>query len=158
MVMQLRALVFALATNTVFLSACADFSDVQEGDAQEEGVASAQSALNQTFAQHQTACQADPRVQAGVVSLTECIGADIFLRPRGSNILSLGSASIASALVIPPRLMPMMPRSSGSTLGCEPSQATARRMSKIPWVMPRTVASGSSEIIRVREPGVRRGP
>jgi cytochrome c peroxidase len=39
-----------------------------------------QSAINQTFAQHQTACQADPRVQAGVVSLTECVGADIFFK------------------------------------------------------------------------------
>ncbi|HET6148837.1 MAG TPA: hypothetical protein VFH68_14970 [Polyangia bacterium] len=36
--------------------------------------------MNLSFAQHRTACQADPRVQAGVVSLTECIGADIFFR------------------------------------------------------------------------------
>jgi cytochrome c peroxidase len=74
MVMQLRAKVFASAT-AVFLSACGDFNDLQEHD-----VASTEQAVNLTFAQHQTACQADPRVQSGVVSLTECIGADIFFK------------------------------------------------------------------------------
>lgn len=73
--MQWRVLVLVLASNTLFLSACADFSDVQEED-----VSSTQSALSQTFAQHQTACQADPRVQSGVVSLAECVGADIFFK------------------------------------------------------------------------------
>ena len=72
--MQSRAKVLAVTT-AVFLSACGDFSDLQEQD-----VASTEQAVNQTFAQHQAACQADPRVQSGVVSLTECIGADIFFK------------------------------------------------------------------------------
>jgi hypothetical protein len=67
--------VFAAAISAVLLSACGDFSNLQEGD-----VATEQGALNQTFAEHQTACQADPRVQSGVVSLTECVGADIFFK------------------------------------------------------------------------------
>ena len=67
--------VFTVAIGAVFLSACGDFNDQQAED-----VATEQGALNQTFAQHQTACQADPRVQSGVVSLTECIGADIFFK------------------------------------------------------------------------------
>jgi len=56
------------------LSACGEINEHQDD------VTTVQSAVNQTFAQHQTACQADPRVQAGVVSLTECIGADIFFK------------------------------------------------------------------------------
>jgi cytochrome c peroxidase len=74
MVMQSRARVLA-TTTAVFLSACGDF-----GDLQEQEVASTEQAVNQTFAQHQAACQADPRVQSGVVSPTECIGADIFFK------------------------------------------------------------------------------
>ena len=69
--MQLRASVLAATTSAVFLSACGDLK---------EDVSVAESAVNQTFAQHQAACQADPRVQSGVVSLTECIGADIFMK------------------------------------------------------------------------------
>jgi cytochrome c peroxidase len=65
-----------VATSAAFLSACGESKE----NLQEEDVTSVQSALNQTFAQHQTACQADPRVQSGVVSLTECIGADIFFK------------------------------------------------------------------------------
>jgi hypothetical protein len=57
----------------VVLSACGESSDSQT-------VEEVQGAVNQTFAQHQAACQADPRVQAGVVSLTDCIGADLFFR------------------------------------------------------------------------------
>ena len=57
-----------------------EFSELQ-GD-----VSVAESAVNLTFAQHQTACQADPRVQSGVVSLTECIGADIFRFAEGSDL------------------------------------------------------------------------
>jgi len=72
--MQLRARILTAATSAVFLSACGQLDD-QKDDVQLE-----QSALNQTFAQHQTACQADPRVQSGMVSLTECIGADIFFK------------------------------------------------------------------------------
>jgi hypothetical protein len=72
--MQLRAKVSVIAT-AVLLSACGDFSDLQE-----QNVESTEQAVNQTFAQHQAACQADPRVQSGVVSLTECIGADIFFK------------------------------------------------------------------------------
>ena len=73
--MHWKAGIVAIATSAGFLTACGDFSDLQEDDA-----ASTEQAVNQTFAQHQAACQADPRVQAGVVSLTECIGADIFFK------------------------------------------------------------------------------
>jgi hypothetical protein len=59
------------AAGALIVSACSDL---------QEDVVVSQSAVNQTFAQHQTACQADPRVQSGIVSLTECIGADIFFR------------------------------------------------------------------------------
>ena len=62
------------AACAMFLSACGDFAGL------EHEVATAESAVNFTFAQHQAACQADPRVQSGVVSLTECVGADIFFR------------------------------------------------------------------------------
>ena len=75
--MKLGFSVFTVAISATFLSACGDFGSLQE---QEEDVASEKSALNQTFEQHQAACQADPRVQSGVVSLTECIGADIFFK------------------------------------------------------------------------------
>jgi hypothetical protein len=72
--MQWRANLLTAATGALFLSACG------EGNDRQEDVTRVQGALNLTFAQHQTACQADPRVQSGVVSLTECIGADIFFR------------------------------------------------------------------------------
>src|SRR5215203_2144932 len=72
--MQLRASILAAASSAVFLSACGEVTDLQDD------VEVKESALNQTFAQHQAACQADPRVQSGVVSLTECIGADIFMK------------------------------------------------------------------------------
>ena len=72
--MQLRARVLTAATGAVLLSACGEFDDLKED------VAVTESAVNQTFAQHQAACQADPRVQSGVVSLTECVGADIFMK------------------------------------------------------------------------------
>jgi len=72
--MQLRARVLTAVTSAVLLSACGDFDDLKED------VAVTESAVNQTFAQHQAACQADPRVQSGVVSLTECVGADIFMK------------------------------------------------------------------------------
>jgi mono/diheme cytochrome c family protein len=75
MVMKLEANVLFAAIGTVFLLACGDV-----GNQPEEEVASTEQAVNQTFAQHQAACQADPRVQSGVVSLTECIGADIFFK------------------------------------------------------------------------------
>lgn len=65
----------AAVTCAVSLSGCSDASDPPEAN-----VSSTEQAVNLTFAQHQAACQADPRVQAGVVSLTECIGADIFFR------------------------------------------------------------------------------
>jgi cytochrome c peroxidase len=64
----------SVSASAVYLAACGEVAD------QKEDLAEVQSALNQTFAQHQTACQADPRVQSGVVSLTECIGADIFFK------------------------------------------------------------------------------
>jgi cytochrome c peroxidase len=64
-----------VASSAVFLSACGEL-----GDSSQQDVEVQRGAVNQTFAQHQSACQADPRVQAGVVSLTECIGADIFFR------------------------------------------------------------------------------
>src|SRR3954447_16110179 len=72
--MQLRTRVFAVSMAAVGVSACGQTDD------QNEDVTLVQGAINQTFAQHQTVCQADPRVQSGVVSLTECIGADIFFR------------------------------------------------------------------------------
>jgi hypothetical protein len=73
--MQLGARFPFVAASTFFLSACGDAGSLEEAD-----VATEQSAINQTFAQHQAACQADPRVQSGVVSLTECVGADIFFK------------------------------------------------------------------------------
>ncbi|HEX6272599.1 MAG TPA: hypothetical protein VFZ53_06160 [Polyangiaceae bacterium] len=73
--MRSSARLLTLAANALLLSACGDFSEGQAVD-----VAVAEEALNLTFAQHQTACQSDPRVQSGVVSLAECIGADIFFR------------------------------------------------------------------------------
>jgi cytochrome c peroxidase len=69
--MQIGISIRAAAAGALIVSACSDL---------QEDVAMSQSAVNQTFAQHQTACQADPRVQSGIVSLTECIGADIFFR------------------------------------------------------------------------------
>jgi cytochrome c peroxidase len=72
--MQLRTRVFAVSMAAFGLSACGQTDD------QNEDVTLVQGAINQTFAQHQTVCQADPRVQSGVVSLTECIGADIFFK------------------------------------------------------------------------------
>jgi cytochrome c peroxidase len=72
--MQLRARMFAVSMAAFGVSACGEINE------QNEDVTVVQSAINQTFAQHQTACQADPRVQSGVVSLTECIGADIFFK------------------------------------------------------------------------------
>ena len=73
--MQMTARVITIATIAAVASACG-----QVNDNQSEDVTVVHSAVNQTFAQHQTACQADPRVQSGVVSLTECIGADIFFK------------------------------------------------------------------------------
>src|SRR5437868_14888611 len=73
--MKLALSVLAVTLGAAFLAACGGSSDLQEED-----VATEQGAVNQTFAQHQIACQADPRVQSGVVSLTECIGADIFFK------------------------------------------------------------------------------
>jgi cytochrome c peroxidase len=72
--MQSKARALAVTIGAVFLSACSSNEDLREP------VEVVQGAVNQTFAQHQTACQADPRVQSGVVSLTECIGADIFFK------------------------------------------------------------------------------
>jgi hypothetical protein len=65
----------AVAAGAVLLSACGEF-----GEGPREDITVIQAELNLSFAQHQTACQADPRVQSGVVSLTECIGGDIFFR------------------------------------------------------------------------------
>ena len=73
--MRSSARVLATGASALLLFSCGDFN----GEPHED-VAVASEALNLTFAQHQTACQADPRVQSGVVSLTECIGADIFFR------------------------------------------------------------------------------
>jgi cytochrome c peroxidase len=74
--MKLGFGVITVAISAAFLAACSgDLSDLPEEDLSTE-----QGAVNQTFAQHQTACQADPRVQSGVVSLNECIGADIFFK------------------------------------------------------------------------------
>src|SRR6187431_2847458 len=73
--MRSRASVLVVAASTLLLSACGELDEGPRDD-----MAFVQSALNLSFAQHQTACQADPRVQSGVVSLTECIGADIFFR------------------------------------------------------------------------------
>ena len=71
----MRANIVAVAASAAVLAGCGELRDEQEDD-----ITTVQSAVNQTFAQHQTACQADPRVQSGVVSLTECIGADIFMK------------------------------------------------------------------------------
>src|SRR4051812_41853138 len=72
--MKVRVRVCALSITTLGIAACGPINE------RNEDVTEVQSALNQTFAQHQTACQADPRVQSGVVSLTECVGADIFFK------------------------------------------------------------------------------
>ena len=72
--MQLRARMFAASMAVFGLAACGQANE------QDEDVTIVHGAINQTFAQHQTACQADPRVQSGVVSLTESIGADIFFK------------------------------------------------------------------------------
>jgi cytochrome c peroxidase len=73
--MQLTVRICSVAAGALFLAACGELRDDQSDD-----ITTVQSAVNQTFAQHQTACQADPRVQSGVVSLTECVGADIFMK------------------------------------------------------------------------------
>src|SRR5262245_59513816 len=73
--MQWRVKAITVATGALFLSACGEFSEDLPQD-----VSFAQGEVNQTFAQHQAACQADPRVQSGIVSLTECVGADIFMK------------------------------------------------------------------------------
>ena len=73
--MKLGTRISFVASSVAFLAACGDV-----GNQPEEDVASTEQPVNQTFAQHQAACQADPRVQSGVVSLTECIGADIFFK------------------------------------------------------------------------------
>src|SRR4051812_25586335 len=78
--MQLRAMMVSVSLSAVCVSACGQLNDQNDQNDQNEDVTEVRSALNQTLAQHQTACQADPRVQAGIVSLTECIGADIFFR------------------------------------------------------------------------------
>ena len=72
--MRLRAMIVTVSATAVCLSACGQVSE------QNEDLTEVSSALNQTFAQHQAVCQADPRVQAGVVSLTECVGGDIFFK------------------------------------------------------------------------------
>jgi cytochrome c peroxidase len=72
--MQSRPRMLAAAASAMFLSACGPTEDLQDDVQPVEG------AVNQTFAQHQAACQADPRVQSGVVSLTDCIGADLFFK------------------------------------------------------------------------------
>ena len=73
--MQLGARFPFVTASAFFLSACGDAGSFEEAE-----MATEQSAINQTFAQHRAACQADPRVQSGVVSLTECVGADIFFK------------------------------------------------------------------------------
>jgi len=59
--MQSRPRMLAAAASAMFLSACGPTEDLQDDVQPVEG------AVNQTFAQHQAACQADPRVQSGVV-------------------------------------------------------------------------------------------
>jgi cytochrome c peroxidase len=71
--MRLKRVALALPV-VALLPACG--GELDEGPAEE--VVVVESALNLTFAQHQTRCTTDPRVQAGQVSLNECIGADIF--------------------------------------------------------------------------------
>ena len=73
--MEARGRFLTVAAGAVFLSACSPPNDAPQAD-----IVLEQSALNFTLSQHQTACQADPRVQSGVVSLTDCVGADIFFR------------------------------------------------------------------------------
>lgn len=72
--MGLRRVALALPS-LALLSACG--TELDDGLADEE-VVRIESELNLSFAQHQTRCTTDPRVQAGQVTLTECIGADIF--------------------------------------------------------------------------------
>lgn len=71
--MQLKNYLLILPALSL-LAAC---SGDTGGSATEE-VSSIASELNLSFAQHQTRCNTDPRVQAGQVTLTECTGADIF--------------------------------------------------------------------------------
>jgi hypothetical protein len=60
-----------LASCAVFPACALDEDVANEAAPQSEAL---------TFAQHQTTCQADPRVQSGQVSVTECIGANIFFK------------------------------------------------------------------------------
>ena len=71
--MTFRRVALALPS-LALLSACGSEFD----DGASDDVVRVESELNLSFAQHQTRCTTDPRVQAGQVSLTECIGADIF--------------------------------------------------------------------------------
>jgi hypothetical protein len=71
-VMRLRKVALALP-GLALLSACGS----ELGGSADDVVVVA-SELNLSFAQHQARCAADPRVQANQVTLTECIGADIF--------------------------------------------------------------------------------
>ena len=70
--MQLRSMLYFAASAAVF-TGCGVTDDL-EGDAPAPVVGAL------TLAQHQAICDADPRVQAGVVSLDVCVGADIFFR------------------------------------------------------------------------------
>ena len=71
--MQPRSVLLILPALS-WLAACSG----EIGEVPTEEAAFVESELNLSFAQHQTRCNTDPRVQAGQVTLTECIGADIF--------------------------------------------------------------------------------
>ena len=106
--MQLGVRILFVAASAVFLSACGEAADLEE-----ETVGTEQSAVNQTFAQHQAACQADPRVQSGVVSLTECVGADIFFKENfNGNGRTCGSCHrIERNFTIDPTFINRLPNS-----------------------------------------------
>jgi len=70
--------VFLLITSLLAGSACTVSDATEPEPAPEPAITSTAQAL--TLPQRTTLCQADARVQAGVVSLNTCIGGDIFFR------------------------------------------------------------------------------
>lgn len=70
-------IVFRSLFIAALLPACGDLTGL-EGEEGNSVTSEAPASL--TLAQHQTICQSDPRVQAGVVSLDICVGANMFFR------------------------------------------------------------------------------
>src|SRR5262245_15125781 len=125
--MKLGARVLIAAANAAFLTACG-------AAPMEEEVSSTQEEVNLTFAQHQTACQADPRVQSGVVSLTECIGADLFFRENfNGNGRTCGTCHrVERNFAIDPTFIARLPNSDPLFIAENQSDAFALNNLEIP--------------------------